>query len=102
MVAVKGDAGKDRDNMDMEDTAANTAVEVAVGDAVEVSATADIATAGIAAVASSVASSAVADKLDLFAEAVAAKAGNRKSVVVVCLAAAAVSTAVKMCACGSK
>ena len=73
MVAVKGDAGKDRDNMDMEDTAANTAVEVAV----ESSATADIATAGIAAVASSVASSAVADKLDLFATAVAAKGGNR-------------------------
>ena len=76
MVAVKGDAGKDRD-MDKEDTAANTDAVVAVGDAVEASATADIATAGIAAVASSVASSAVADKLDLFAGAVAAKAGNR-------------------------
>ena len=79
MVVVKGDVGKDRD-MDKEDTAANTDAAnaaVAVGDAVEASATADIATAGIAAVAPSVASSAVADKLDLFAGAVAAKAGNR-------------------------
>ena len=73
MVAVRAD-NRDMDK-DREDTAANTAV--AVGDAVEASATADIATAGIAAVASSVASSAVADKLDLFATAVAAKAGNR-------------------------
>jgi len=73
-VVAKGD---NRDNMDKGDTAANTDAAVAVGDAVEVSATADIATAGIAAVASSVASSAVEDKLDLFATAVAAKAENR-------------------------
>ena len=88
------DTGKDK-----EDTAANTAVAVEV--AVESSATADIATAEIAAVA--VASSAVAEKSVKFAEAVAAETGNRKSVAVLaCLAAAAVSTAVEMCACGSK